>query len=79
MIVRVGFVVAASVAAVAVKQLNRKPSKPSKPSGTQSTRVSPFDCIYRFSDFVLFTLKKMAKEVIQNRPCLPTTISMIRV
>ncbi|ESQ32919.1 hypothetical protein EUTSA_v10003588mg [Eutrema salsugineum] len=32
MIVRVGFVVAASVAAFAVKQLNGKPSKPSKPS-----------------------------------------------
>ncbi|CAH2045506.1 unnamed protein product [Thlaspi arvense] len=32
MIVRIGFVVAASVAAFAVKQLNGKPSKPNKPS-----------------------------------------------
>ena len=40
MIVRVGFVVAASVAAVAVKQLNRKPPKPSKPSGNKHTRFS---------------------------------------
>lgn len=46
MIVRVGFVVAASVAAVAVKQLNRKPPKPSKPSengkgGDTEQAVSP--------------------------------------
>uniref|UniRef100_A0A1J3HHL6 Protein CHUP1, chloroplastic n=1 Tax=Noccaea caerulescens TaxID=107243 RepID=A0A1J3HHL6_NOCCA len=32
MFVRIGFVVAASIAAFAVKQLNGKPSKPSKPS-----------------------------------------------
>lgn len=49
MIVRIGFVVAASVAAFAVKQLNGKPPKPSKPSGSfyyyTRTRDSPFDCI----------------------------------
>ncbi|CAN8266528.1 unnamed protein product [Cochlearia groenlandica] len=42
MIVRIGFVVAASVAALAVKQLNGKPPKPSKPSGRHTRNMEKY-------------------------------------